>query len=158
MGLDIRAFKNLKEVKNPKYDEYGELLDWKNQWKPGASMEWSESVWEGKGKPLNSQTVYEWEECFEFRAGSYSGYNQWRDWLNDFAGDTAFQELIDFADNEGVIGSELSAKLYNDFRTYHDKAQKYSIELANGEWWFEKYCEWEKAFELAKDSGAVDFF
>lgn len=157
MGLDIRAFKKLKEVINPQYDEDGELLDWENQWKPGVSMEWSESVWPGKGKPLHPQAVYEWEECFEFRAGSYFGYNQWRDWLNDFAGNTAFQELIDFADNEGVIGSELSTKLYEDFCTYHDKAKEYSKKLTYGEWWFEKYCEWEKAFELAKDSGAVDF-
>ena len=42
----------------------------------------------------------------------------WRDKLNEFAGNVAFQELIDFADNEGVIGSELSKKLYDDFQKF----------------------------------------
>lgn len=123
MGLDIRAFKNLKEVPNSKYNADGYLLEEKKRWRPGAGMEWSESVWPGKGKPLNPQYVYEWEEVFEFSAGSYSGYNMWRDYLDEFAGNVAFQELIDFADNEGVIGSELSKKLYEDFFTCHDKAK-----------------------------------
>lgn len=157
MGLDIRAFKRLKEVKNPKFDEYVELIDYENQWQPGAGMEWSESVWPGKGKPIAPKSVYEWEDCYCFRAGSYSGYNWWRDCLNEFSGNVAFQELIDFADNEGVIGSELSKKLYEDFHIYHDKAKEYSEKISNGSWWFEKYCEWERAFEMAKDDGAVEF-
>ena len=138
MGLDIRAFRRLKEVKNPKYDEYGELLNWENQWNPGAGMAWSESIWPGKGSPLNPKSVYEWQESFVFRAGSYSGYNWWRDRLNKFAGNVAFQELIDFADNEGVIGSELSEKLYEDFRKYHNKAEEYSKAMSDGKWWFEE--------------------
>lgn len=157
MGLDIRAFKGLKEVKNPQFDQYGELIDWENQWNPGASMEWSESVWPGKGKPINPKSVYEWEDCYHFRAGSYSGYNWWRDKLNEFAGNVAFQELIDFADNEGVIGSELSKKLYDDFQKYHEKAFEFSMTLDDAGWWFDKYHEWEKAFEMAKDGGAVEF-
>lgn len=157
MGLDIRAFKGLKEVKNPQLNQYGELIDWENQWNPGASMEWSESVWPGKGKPINPKSVYEWEDCYHFRAGSYSGYNWWRDKLNEFAGNVAFQELIDFADNEGVIGSELSKKLYDDFQKYHEKAFEFSKTLDDAEWWFDKYHEWEKAFEMAKDGGAVEF-
>lgn len=157
MGLDIRAFRGLKEVENPKYDEYGELLNWETQWNPGAGMEWSESVWPGKGKPVNPKSVYEWEDIFKFRAGSYSGYNWWRDRLNEFAGNVAFQELIDFADNEGVIGSELSKKLFEDFQAYHDKAEEYSKTITDGMFWFERYCNWEKAFEMAKEGGAVEF-
>lgn len=43
MGLDIRAYGNLKEVNDTKLDEYGYLIN-NNQWKPGAGMEWSESI------------------------------------------------------------------------------------------------------------------
>ena len=157
MGLDIRVFKGLKKVNNPELDEYGYPINEYTQWKPGAGMEWSESVWPGKGKPLNYNEVYEYEKSEYFHAGSYHGYNWWRDCLNEFAGNVAFQELIDFADNEGVIGSELSKKLYEDFRIYHDRAKEYSEKIADGLWWFDKYCEWEKAFEMAKDDGAVEF-
>ena len=158
MGLDIRAFKKLKEIKNPEFDKYGELMNCENQWQPGTSMEWSESIWPGKGEPIKPKSVYEWEDCYCFRAGSYIGYNLWREKLDEFAGNVAFQELIDFADNEGVIGSKLSQKLYNDFYTYHEKAIEFSKTFSDGDWWFKRYCEWEKAFSMAKDNGAVEFY
>lgn len=157
MGLYIKAYKGLNEVQNPQFAENGALIHWDSQWCPGGSMEWSESIWPGKGKPVDPKSVYEWENCFEFRAGSYIAYNHWRDKLNEFSGNVAFQELIDFADNEGVIGSELSKKLYDDFRTYHNQALEFSKTINNGEWWFKKYCDWEEAFKMAKDGGAVEF-
>ncbi len=52
MGLDIAAYKGLKKVENPKLDEDGYPVDYDSQWKPGTSMEWSESVWPGKGFPV----------------------------------------------------------------------------------------------------------
>lgn len=158
MGLDITAYKKLKEVENPHFDEWGELVDQENEWQPEAAMEWSESVWPGRGKPLNPHSVYSWEKEYEFRAGSYSGYNWWRDKLAEFSEDNAFEELIDFADNEGVIGSEVSRKLYDDFTTYHRKAFEFSLTFDDGDWWFQKYCDWEAAFEMAKEDGAVKFW
>ena len=121
-------------------------------------MEWSESVWIGRGEPLNPQSVYSWEKEYGFRAGSYCGYNWWRDKLAEFAEDDAFEELIDFADNEGVIGSKVSKKLYDDFRNYHEEAFEFSKTLNDGEWWFNKYRDWETAFEMAKEDGAVRFW
>lgn len=158
MGLDIRAYKGLKKVENPKFDEYGELENWEDQWLPGASMKWSESVWPGKGKPVDADTVYEYEDCFEFRAGGYFGYNRWRDDLDKFKGDIAFQELIDFADNEGVIGSEVSAKLRDDFVKYHNEAMGFAKRKGVYVYFFEMYCKWEKAFSMAAENGAVQFF
>lgn len=156
MGLDITAYRKLRKADNPILDEDGYPDDYKKQWLPGASMDWSESVWKGKGSPVDSKTVYEWENSFEFRAGSYSGYNRWRSNLEKFKGDVAFQELIDFADNEGVIGGVLSKKLFNDFKRYYDEAKRYSEEIKD-EWFIEKYKDWMKAFEYASDNGAVDF-
>lgn len=78
--------------------------------------------------------------------------------MGEFAVENAFQELIDFADNEGVLGTKVSEKLYYDFAGYHDKAMKYSKSLSNnGESWFDRYCKWEKAFDVARNNGAVEF-
>lgn len=158
MGLDICVYKGLKEVENPVLDENGRPEYKENQWCPGGGMEWSESVWPGKGDPLKCDSVYEYDDYWGFRAGSYSGYNRWRDDLEKFKGDAAFQELIDFADNEGVIGSLLSAKLRDDFKKYHDEAMEFAKREDVCMYFFESYCDWEKAFTMAAENGAVEFY
>lgn len=158
MGLDITAYRGLKKIENPEFDEYGYLKNYDTNWLPGESMKWSESHWPGRGYPIDYKTVYAWLDSFEFYAGSYSGYNRWRDHLYRFKGKEAFQELIHFADNEGVIGTEVSKKLRDDFLRFHDEAEIYFKSLsAPINYYFELYEEWEKAFEYAADSGAVDF-
>lgn len=157
MGLDITAYRKLKLVENPHIEEYGEPVNWETEWRPGSSMEWSEKHFPGRGEGIDPQVVYTWEEQFRFRAGSYSGYNWWRKKLDEFAGNVAFQELINFADNEGVIGYIVASKLAKDFSDYADKAKQYSTKLDDGEYWLSKYEEWRKAFEMAADGGAVDF-
>src|SRR5438552_18976423 len=58
---------------------------------------------------------YGYADRYDFRAGSYGGYNDWRDSLARLAGwrnanqafnakGGAFWELINFADNDGIIG------------------------------------------------------
>lgn len=160
MGLDITAYRKLKVVKNPVLDEYGDPEEYDTQWKPGESMKWSEKHFEGRGQGINADTVYEFEEedKYRFRAGSYISYNWWRSQLEKFKGNVAFQELIDFADNEGVIGPIVSTKLHSDFYDHLNEAEEYSNTLGeDGEWWLEKYKSWMKAFEYASDNGAVDF-
>jgi hypothetical protein len=157
MGLDITAYRQLSRVENPKFDEYGELENWDTEWKPGASMEWSEKHFPGRGEGIDPQTVYKWKEEFGFRAGSYSGYNRWRSKLEQFANGTDFEELINFADNEGVIGFVVARKLAKDFKENETKAKQFSETLDEGEWWFGQYQTWKKAFEIASDQGAVDF-
>ncbi|MGE8207735.1 hypothetical protein ACQKP0_25015 [Heyndrickxia sp. NPDC080065] len=159
MGLDITAYRKLKVVENPQFDEYGELENWDTEWKPGVSMEWSEKHFPGRGEGIEPQKVYTWEESFGFRAGSYGGYNWWRSKLEEFKGDVAFQELINFADNEGVIGFVVSKKLATDFAKYEEEAKDFSKTLGenNREYWMESYYNWKKAFEMAADNGAVDF-
>lgn len=157
MGLDITAYKNLKVVEKPQFNEYGELENWDTEWKPGASMEWSEKHFPGRGEGINSNTVYTWEENFTFRAGSYSGYNLWRSKLAKFAGGSDFNELINFADNEGVIGFVVSKKLADDFNKNEAKAKEFAETFEDGDWWFDKYQSWKKAFEIASENGAIDF-
>lgn len=161
MGLDITAYKRLVVVENPEIDEDGELIHWDSNWQPGASMDWSEKHFPGRGEGIDSKAVYCWEDRYGFRAGSYSGYNHWRSQLESFAKkigkNEAFQELIDFADNEGVIGPIVSKKLANDFTENKMEALKFSKTLEDDGWFFEKYEDWELAFTMAADNGAVDF-
>lgn len=157
MGLDITAYKNLKVVENPKFDEDGELLDCENEWQPGAGMEWSEECFPGRGEGVEAKSVYTYETRFGFYAGSYSGYNWWRSKLEEFAEGNQFQELINFADNEGVIGPVVSKKLYKDFTKNYERAIGFDKTLGEGKRWITQYENWKKAFEMAADNGAVDF-
>ncbi|MGV3267032.1 hypothetical protein [Cytobacillus pseudoceanisediminis] len=158
MGLDITAYRKLKVVENPQFDQYGGLVNWTGEWMPGGSMEWSEKHFPGRGEGVDPQKVYTWEDSFEFRAGSYSGYNWWRARLEKFAVGEDFQELINFADNEGVIGPVVSRKLANDFNKNAERASLYALILGEeAGYWFKLYKLWQEAFEMAADSGAVDF-
>lgn len=178
MGLDITTYKNLKVVENPQLDEDGEIINWETEWKAGASMEWSEKHFKGIGEGIDPNKVYTWENSLGFPAGSYSGYGAWRDTLEEFAktlfpikfendgngnigmvikGNThPFDELINFADNEGVIGYVVAKKLYKDF-VDNEEAKKFSKKLKDDEYWFGKYQDWKQAFEYASQHGAVDF-
>jgi len=158
MGLDINVYRRLRKVDKPEVDEDGYPVEDDKYWRPGESMKWSESIWKGKGSPLEWDSFYTYDERFDFRAGSYSGYNLWRNLLDKFKGDIAFQELIDFADNEGVIGSVLSNKLRDDFYKYTDEAVTYAKTLGDyGDYFIENYNDFKKAFEMASDDGAVEF-
>ena len=158
MGLRITAYKNLSVVQNPEFDKYGGLVNWETQWQPGAGLEWSEKYFAGRGEGVESKKVYKWESEFNFIVGSYSGYNWWRSKLEQFSnGSLAFQELINFADNEGVIGYVVSKKLVKDFIDNEEKAIKFSKSLSDGDWWIQQYSLWRKAFEVDSENGAVDF-
>lgn len=158
MGLDITVYKNLEAVKNPELDEDGYPINWETEWKPGESMVWSETHFPGRGEGVDPHTVYKYEESFGFRAGSYSGYNRWRLRLHQFRGDVAFQELINFADNEGVIGPVVSKKLANDFAVHEEAAVQYANSLGEeGDVWIQLYQIWKEAFEMAAENGAVEF-
>lgn len=105
-----------------------------------------------------------------FRAGSYSGYGEWRNALSEVAvGVPAdrvwnqkdkyslfpFYELIDFSDCEGVIGPEVAHKLAKDFRIQRETVRPRLVEKGDG--YGELYDLWQAAFELAAGEGMVMF-
>lgn len=109
-----------------------------------------------------------------FGAGSYSGYNRFREWLCDMAGIATpraqwadpehydllpFHELVNFSDCEGVIGSTACAELAKDFADYQGKADVYDGPGSefDRDWFRRKYADWRKAFELAEHGGCVEF-
>jgi hypothetical protein len=107
-------------------------------------------------------------EEYDFRAGSYSSYGQFRRELSEtflnsppekvwsnpksYEGQP-FYELVDFSDCEGVIGPEVCAKLHKDFV---DGRKKF-VEEVHSNWSVERYDSWTKALELAKEDGVIIF-
>lgn len=117
--------------------------------------------------------AYSYEDEFGHRAGSYSGYNNWRQRLCLMAlgvvprevwnypeahKDEPFYLLIDFSDCEGYIGTESCKVLAADFAKWQPRAD--AILDLDEDWcgWFvQKYADWRKTFELAAQDGFVDF-
>lgn len=125
--------------------------------------------------------TYEYDDAVEGLSLSYGGYNQWRNRLAEIAGwpaveykreyetiprmrhDAAawqaesgpFWELINFADNEGTIGTEVCAKLARDFAEFQSKAD--ALQRDHG--FFKRtYDSMRAAFEAAAaNRGAVNF-
>lgn len=105
-----------------------------------------------------------------FRAGSYSGYNRWREWLaqrvhgvmpsriwdhpKTYEGKPFF-ELIHFSDCEGAIGPKTSAKLAKDF-------EEHRIEVCGnttaGDGYVELYEDFAKAFKRAAETDGFVIF
>lgn len=115
-------------------------------------------------------------ETIEFRAGSYSGYNWWREQLCELALECEpsevwedpevyegqpFVELINFSDAEGAIGPKTSAKLAADFRAHEPRvaawAEEHIVEGDNRAYFIELFGEWKRAFELAAEDGFLLF-
>jgi hypothetical protein len=153
MGLDITAHSKLQreEDQTKDRDDY-EIKVWHNDSFPGRCDDIAEGYYTSAGEEV------------DFRAGSYSSYNHWRNELAKLAGYESasavwskiavgpFIELIDFSDCEGAIGTAVSAKLAKDFAEHQPKADAHPDERFR-----ELYATWRKAFELASDAGAVQF-
>ena len=161
MGLDITAYCCLQETSDPDATYLGS--------QPKEFVARTDGLAEGR---------YAASRSLHFRAGSYSGYNRWRDELAKLAGYKAvwhkapydktgeeshaagaweaaegpFWELINFSDCEGFIGPKTSAKLALDFAEFQPKA-----DAVEDPWFRDLYARWREAFEVASNGGAVDF-
>jgi hypothetical protein len=151
MGLDITAYSKLKRIK-----------------RGGKIRFYGNDAYPDRAKPIvtDDAALYVCQgEELDFRAGSYSGYNLWREQLSRMATglapeiiwrdeerykDTPFFLLINFC--EGTIGTEAAKVLAQQFADWQAKADQHE-----DTWFREKYAQWRKAFELASDNGAVEF-
>lgn len=180
MGLDITYGAKAKKI-DCVFDASGEPIDPVTREEIGGR--WYRACinpdFPGRADELDDDAIYEFDgEVGRFRAGSYGGYNVWRDELARLAGypetryrsdysdrdelrydagaweatEGPFWELINFADNEGDIGAAVSAKLAKDFADFQSKADSWG-----DEYWRERYANWRKAFETAADGGFVIF-
>jgi hypothetical protein len=114
MGLDISAYRNMTPALRVGDEDLAEYWN--------ETIAYQEKSFPGRAEGLTTGSHFECEDLHAFRAGSYSGYNWWRNQLALMAyGKSAeeiwrepnpsgpFIELIDFSDCEGVIGPIVAA-------------------------------------------------
>ena len=149
MGLDIVAFENIQRVEKETNDSFAPYVN---------------PDFPGRADEIEKDSQYISKNRFHFHAGSYSGYNEWRDMLAKLAGyDSArsvwqtnsqgpFSELINFSDCEGVIGASVSKKLAQDFEKYQSAADEHRFD-----WFTEQYNRWRKAMRRFSGSATGMF-
>lgn len=171
MGLDITAYRQITPAELQGFDLDGEPIA------DEAVRFCRNPFFEGRADDIDEGVAYTYADAHSFCAGAYSFYNRWRNELAKFAGyqpamyscfgepetlrydagawqctSGTFWELIHFADNEGVIGTAVRTKLAKDFADFQSKADSHPAPYFR-----DLYNEWREAFEMAADSGAVDF-
>lgn len=179
MGLDITAYRKLTKI-DAVFDEDGEPIDPATRepldYEDYDLKAYINPDFPGRADEIIDRAVYAAEDSLGLHAGSYSGYNRWREQLAILAGYKSgkyeqygrnyeshcvpcwngatgpFSELINFSDCEGVIGASVSAKLAKDFAEFQGAADAHEDERFRT-----KYAEWRAAFEMAADGGAVQF-
>jgi hypothetical protein len=160
MGLDISAYEKLEWLRPIPSDWEYEYLTEAALYAVPAFASSCDGMQDGIYRKSGAE--------YEFRAGSYGGYNEWRRQLARLVDATpeavwkgascaAFQELINNADNEGFIGPTTSAKLAKDFAAWQERAEQFASEhhADDGGWFLAKYADWRKAFDIASKGGAV---
>jgi hypothetical protein len=160
MGLDVTYSSGIERAQD---DEHDLDLDAAGTWleNDAAFTERGDGIAPGRYL-LNG------DEAGGFRAGSYSGYNDWRmalcqaihgcdprfvwDDPEPWAG-RPFFELVQFTDCDGFIGPRTSAKLERDFLGYRETFRA-AVEES---WMLEVYDEFTAAFGAAARGGVVVF-
>ena len=152
MGLDITAYKNIR-IRELEKDEEGEYY-------------FCNSGFEQSNMNIENKYVnIDFDEEFDFRAGSYSGYNHFRNSLclasnnitdedlwNSENKTLKFYWLINFSDCEGYIGTDYCKILYDEFVKYEKE-----IKLTLDEYHHRTYDNFKEAFRLALNNGLVSF-
>ena len=186
MGLDITYYNNIKKIDieiDEDDDNYQDKLE--QLYNNNFFMAYK-GYFPYQFGDLEDNVFYENDYNEGFYAGSYGGYNVWRNLLSILAGYKnseyvwknfnnlirknklnvingenisfpPFYELINFSDAEGIICSDICKKLYKDFVDFDEKAQEKIHDEKFGEYFYEKYKEWTQAFKIASDNGAVSF-
>lgn len=177
MGLDITAYRELNKI-DCVFDADGEPMDPKTR-EPLNGDYYKGNVnpdFPGRNEGIEDKAIYCYEKAVALHAGSYSGYNWWREELAKLTGwpkakyeqygttwekhaaatweasSGPFWELICFSDCEGVIGPKACAKLAREFEEWQPKADEHPDAR-----WRQKYTEWRNAFALVGPTGAVAF-
>ena len=114
--------------------------------------------------------VYSKTYEYGFRAGSYSGFGQWREELalmigivlhdmkgftgsKDWDEETPFIELLNHSDCDGGLYSDECKELLKDFEKWMPEAKKKSEGMSkdDGEWFIKKYNDWLEAVSMVAD-------
>lgn len=157
MGLDINAYGRCTPI-GVTFDAHGEVEQ------PRTVKPYVNPDFPAQADGIISNIWYQYETCMTFGAGSYPSYGAWRRELAKIGGydqkdvwegriaEGPFVELVNFADNEGVLGPETSAKLARDFEDRMERARN----MMDGDD-FRLYGKWLKALTMAADGGLINF-
>ena len=164
MGLDITAYRQIRKVECT-FSSDGEPIDANGNYIDDVRVPYINPHYPSRAAGIEAGVAYAWDDSFDFRAGSYGGYNAWRNQLAIVAGwgsdkacwesekeEGLCYELICFSDCEGVFGSAVCTKLYKDFLSIKEAAQG-----LEDEWFVYSFNNWLQAFEMASDGGMVRF-
>jgi hypothetical protein len=146
MGLDISAYSKLAPTAGMGTVQITQ-----------AALDETEKNFPGRSEGLKAGN-YTASAVLHFRAGSYTSYGEWRDWLTKLCSpnwdrnNRPFWELICFFDNEGFIGPVTAKKLATDFFAYSELAKKLGDEID-----CDLYARFWSACMLAANDGAIEF-
>ena len=158
MGLDILAYQYVALLQSGAFDERLE-----------GELHLSNHDFPSRSDGLGDGHYLTGGEHHHFRAGSYSGYNYWRDqlchaafgisakelWASPVQG--PFVELIHFTDCDGFIGPRTAAKLARDFAENHERViARWSFD-PEAPFLMDRYADFCKAFGIAAGRGVVVF-
>jgi hypothetical protein len=160
MGLDISAYSKINKTEN--LDE-ATIFVYRGEYH------------NDQAKDIEQGTYVEDKESerLGFRAGSYSGYNVFRNLLSEiilgadartvwteeekYAG-KPFYELINFSDCEGNFGPQVSTKLHKDFADHREVFCEGVKNKNPYEGYYESvYDNFMNGFELASQGGILSF-
>ena len=160
MGLNIKAYGRLKLIpyEEVEFGSYGLPSD------DRVRSFFSNPDYPYHIEDIDPEAFYLCRDKFEFRAGSYAGYNNFRNelaklagyddsldvWNNKYQG--PFVELINFSDCAGTIGFKIASKLLHDFKDFEGHAK-----LNVDPFFYESYRNWMRACEMASKAGAISF-
>jgi len=171
MGLDILAISNLRLITPEVKAALDRLPEISVGDEPTLTItELSKEASHCRCTDMENGDYYRTEDSeeYDFRAGSYSSYGDFRREISEtFLNSTParvwsypksyeghpFYELVDFSDCEGVLGTEVCAKLHKDFVEGRGKF----FDEIESDWSKEKYDSWTKALAVGKENGVIIF-
>ena len=178
MGLDITAYRKLTKL-DVVFNADEEPIDPTTHEEIGDYVRfYVNHHFPGREQGIEHRAIYSYEGAESVMSRGYGGYNRWREQLAKLAGyplteyvnsfgqkeqahaaacwegaTGPFSELINFADNEGVIGPVVAAKLAQDFADFEERAAA----VGDGDYFYSGYQDMKRGCEMAADGGALDF-
>ncbi len=169
MGLDISVYSSWTP-----YD--GEVKDWDHAEEIMMTGIDLTHVYNMEGFASRAKGMPEWvvaKFVDSFRAGSYGGYNRFRDTLcralHGFGAKAlwamvdeelethAMWQILHFSDCEGVLGTEVCRTLHAELEEHWDKVTAYFAQLDDGDYYQGLLGTWRDAFKAASAEGFIGF-
>lgn len=92
MGLEVWVYAGLTKVENVDLDRNGYPRDWNRYWR-AAVVNGAEFAYTGRAEGLEKDAIYEYNDNWDFVAGTAKTYNAWRDALARDTGDLLRHEI-----------------------------------------------------------------